>query len=106
HGSRHRARPLQGEPGDRRAGRHPAGRDSDREGPRADRVAGVSQNRGAEPEMPLNRSFLFAPGNVARRVEKALTLDADVAILDLEDSVAVSDKAATRKLVAEALARP
>jgi citrate lyase subunit beta / citryl-CoA lyase len=56
--------------------------------------------------MPLNRSFLFAPGNVARRVEKALTLDADAVILDLEDSVAVSDKAATRKLVAEALGRP
>ncbi|HYN13549.1 MAG TPA: CoA ester lyase [Burkholderiales bacterium] len=56
--------------------------------------------------MALNRSFLFAPGNVARRVDKALTLDADVVILDLEDSVATSDKAATRKPVAEALARP
>jgi citrate lyase subunit beta/citryl-CoA lyase len=56
--------------------------------------------------MPMNRSFLFAPGNVARRVEKALTLDTDVVILDLEDSVAVSDKPATRKLVAEALQRP
>jgi citrate lyase subunit beta/citryl-CoA lyase len=56
--------------------------------------------------MPLNRSYLFAPGNVARRVEKALTLDADVVILDLEDSVAPSDKPATRKLIAEALRRP
>ncbi len=56
--------------------------------------------------MTLNRSFLFAPGNVARRVEKALTLHADAVILDLEDSVAPSDKPATRKLVAEALARP
>ena len=56
--------------------------------------------------MPLNRSFLFAPGNVARRVEKAFTLDADVVIVDLEDSVAVSDKEATRKPAAEALARP
>jgi citrate lyase subunit beta / citryl-CoA lyase len=56
--------------------------------------------------MPLNRSFLFAPGNVARRVEKAFTLDADVVIVDLEDSVAVSEKEATRKPVAEALARP
>ncbi len=56
--------------------------------------------------MPMNRSFLFAPGNVARRVEKALTLEADAVIVDLEDSVAVSDKPATRKLVAEALARP
>jgi len=56
--------------------------------------------------MALNRSFLFAPGNVARRVEKALTLEADVVIVDLEDSVAVAEKAATRKAVAEALARP
>ena len=56
--------------------------------------------------MPLYRSLLFAPGNVPRRVEKALTLDADVVIVDLEDSVAVSDKEATRKPVAEALTRP
>lgn len=56
--------------------------------------------------MALNRSFLFAPGNVARRVEKALTLEADVVIVDLEDSVAASDKAATRKAVAQALKAP
>jgi citrate lyase subunit beta / citryl-CoA lyase len=56
--------------------------------------------------MPLNRSFLFTPGNVPRRVDKAFTLHADVVIVDLEDSVAVSDKEATRKPVAEALARP
>jgi citrate lyase subunit beta / citryl-CoA lyase len=56
--------------------------------------------------MPLYRSLLFAPGNVPRRVEKAFTLQADVVIVDLEDSVAVSDKEATRKPVAEALARP
>jgi citrate lyase subunit beta/citryl-CoA lyase len=54
----------------------------------------------------MNRSFLFAPGNVPRRVEKALTLSADAVILDLEDSVAPSDKPAARKSVAEALARP
>ena len=56
--------------------------------------------------MTLNRSFLFAPGNVARRVEKALTLEADAVIVDLEDSVALAEKAATRKSVAEALTRP
>ena len=56
--------------------------------------------------MPLNRSFLFAPGNVPRRVEKALSLEADVVILDLEDSVAPSDKPAARKAIAEALTRP
>lgn len=54
----------------------------------------------------MNRSFLFAPGNVARRVEKALTLDADAVVVDLEDSVAIAEKAATRKLVAAALERP
>ena len=56
--------------------------------------------------MSLNRSFLFAPGNVPRRVAKALTLAADAVIVDLEDSVANAEKAATRKAVAEALARP
>ena len=48
------------------------------------------------------RSLLFAPGNHARRVEKALTLDADVVILDLEDAVAVAEKAATREKVVAA----
>jgi citrate lyase subunit beta/citryl-CoA lyase len=52
------------------------------------------------------RSFLFTPANVARRVEKALTLTADAVILDLEDSVAPSDKAASRKRIVEALERP
>lgn len=56
--------------------------------------------------MPLFRSLLFAPGNHARRVEKALTLDADVVILDLEDAVAVSEKPSTRPLVVEALQKP
>lgn len=56
--------------------------------------------------MPLNRSFLFAPGNHAHRVEKALTLDADAVILDLEDSVPVAEKAAARRLVRESLTRP
>ena len=54
----------------------------------------------------MNRSFLFAPGNVPRRVEKALTLEVDAVILDLEDSVAPSDKPGARKSVAEALRRP
>jgi citrate lyase subunit beta / citryl-CoA lyase len=49
------------------------------------------------------RSFLFAPGNHTRRVEKALSLDADAVILDLEDAVAIAEKAATRNLVAAAL---
>jgi citrate lyase subunit beta / citryl-CoA lyase len=56
-------------------------------------------------DRPL-RSFLFAPGNHARRVEKALSLDADAVILDLEDAVANAEKAATRALVAASLERP
>jgi len=52
------------------------------------------------------RSLLFAPGNHARRVEKALTLPADGVILDLEDAVAISEKAATRPTVREAFGIP
>jgi citrate lyase subunit beta/citryl-CoA lyase len=51
--------------------------------------------------VPL-RSFLFAPGNHKRRVEKALTLDADAVILDLEDAVAIAEKPATRAAVVAA----
>jgi citrate lyase subunit beta/citryl-CoA lyase len=52
------------------------------------------------------RSLLFAPGNHARRVEKALGLPADGVILDLEDAVAVSEKVATRPVVAAAFGAP
>src|SRR4051794_28602812 len=57
------------------------------------------------PEKAL-RSFLFAPGNHARRVEKALSLDTDAVILDLEDAVAIAEKPAAREAVAAAFARP
>jgi citrate lyase subunit beta/citryl-CoA lyase len=53
--------------------------------------------------MELMRSLLFAPGNHARRVEKAFTLDADVVILDLEDAVALAQKVGTRDLIVTAL---
>jgi citrate lyase subunit beta/citryl-CoA lyase len=52
------------------------------------------------------RSLLFAPGNVTRRVEKALQLNADAVILDLEDAVPLSEKSSARELVAQALQRP
>lgn len=52
------------------------------------------------------RSFLFAPGNHARRVGKALSLDANAVILDLEDAVAIAEKSAAREAVAAALERP
>ena len=52
------------------------------------------------------RSFLFTPANVPRRVEKALGLEADAVILDLEDSVAPQDKAPSRARVVEAAGKP
>jgi citrate lyase subunit beta/citryl-CoA lyase len=52
------------------------------------------------------RSLLFAPGNHARRSEKALTLHADAVILDLEDACPVAEKIATRQLIATAMAKP
>ena len=52
------------------------------------------------------RTFLFAPGNHGRRVEKALTLGADAVILDLEDAVAIAEKVATRKTVVDVLSAP
>jgi len=54
--------------------------------------------------LPL-RSFLFAPGNHARRLANALSLNADAVILDLEDAVATAEKLAARGAVAAALSR-
>ena len=45
------------------------------------------------------RSFLFAPGNHPRKVEKVFSAGADVVILDLEDAVAVAEKESTRATV-------
>ena len=53
-----------------------------------------------------NRSYLFAPGNHERRVEKALGLGADVVILDLEDAVAISEKKSTGELINKTLEQP
>jgi len=51
------------------------------------------------------RTALFAPGNRPERVEKALQLNADAVIIDLEDAVPVAEKESTRSLVREALDR-
>ena len=56
--------------------------------------------------MAVYRTFLFAPGNHARRVEKAFTIGADAVILDLEDAVAISEKPSTRAIVSAALRQP
>ena len=49
------------------------------------------------------RSALYVPGANARALEKARGLDADVLLIDLEDSVAPDAKEAARDLVIEAL---
>ena len=46
------------------------------------------------------RSYLFVPGNKASWIEKSVTAGADALILDLEDSVPPSEKAAARGVVA------
>lgn len=56
--------------------------------------------------MDISRTFLFAPGNHARRVQKSFTLGADAVILDLEDAVAIAEKEGSRALVLEALGQP
>ena len=50
--------------------------------------------------------MLFAPANHARRAEKALVSTADVVVLDLEDSVPASEKAAARTAVGRILSNP
>ncbi|MEA2854982.1 MAG: citrate lyase subunit beta / citryl-CoA lyase [Rhodospirillaceae bacterium] len=56
--------------------------------------------------MPAYRTFLFVPGNHARKVMKVFGCGADNVILDLEDAVAKAEKVATRAPVVEALKRP
>ncbi len=56
--------------------------------------------------MQPNRTYLFAPGNHPRKVEKVFDAGADAVILDLEDAVAISEKPATRAVVVEALQKP
>ena len=49
------------------------------------------------------RSWLFAPGDSEKKMGKAIASDADIALLDLEDSVTPQNKAAARGMVAKAL---
>ena len=51
---------------------------------------------------PVWRSLMFVPVNVERYVSKAHTRGADAIQLDVEDSVAIADKPAARKLIQEA----
>ena len=55
--------------------------------------------------MDLKRSWMFVPGHRQRMIDKALGLDADVIMLDIEDGVAPGEKDTARRLIAEALGR-
>lgn len=46
------------------------------------------------------RSWLFAPGDSDRKMEKATAGSADIVLLDLEDAVATSEKPKARQMVA------
>ncbi|MFZ0931099.1 MAG: CoA ester lyase [Syntrophobacteraceae bacterium] len=49
------------------------------------------------------RSFLFVPATNLRKIEKAISSNADAVILDIEDAVAVSEKVKARALVVDVL---
>jgi citrate lyase subunit beta / citryl-CoA lyase len=49
------------------------------------------------------RSLLFVPGDSPKKLEKGLTSGADVLLIDLEDSVALSAKDEARRVTAEFL---
>jgi len=55
--------------------------------------------------MDLKRSWMFVPGHRQRMIDKALGLNADAIMLDIEDGVAPSEKDTARKLIGEALGR-
>jgi citrate lyase subunit beta/citryl-CoA lyase len=55
-------------------------------------------------EMINARSWLFAPGDSERKMEKAGASAADIVILDLEDAVAEAEKPKARAMVAAFLA--
>jgi citrate lyase subunit beta/citryl-CoA lyase len=51
-------------------------------------------------EMFSARSWLFAPGDSEKKMAKAAASNADIALIDLEDAVAVEEKANARALTA------
>jgi citrate lyase subunit beta/citryl-CoA lyase len=55
--------------------------------------------------MELKRSWMFVPGHRQKMIDKAMGLNADVIMLDIEDGVAPNEKDTARKLIAEALGR-
>jgi len=55
--------------------------------------------------MELKRSWMFVPGHRQKMIDKALAINADAIMLDIEDGVAPSEKDTARKLIGEALGR-
>jgi citrate lyase subunit beta / citryl-CoA lyase len=55
--------------------------------------------------MELIRSWMFVPGHRQKMIDKALGLNADAIMLDIEDGVAPNEKAAARENIAESLGR-
>jgi citrate lyase subunit beta/citryl-CoA lyase len=55
-------------------------------------------------EAGLMRSLLFVPGDSEKKLEKGFASEADIVIVDLEDSVALDKKAAARHIAAGFLA--
>ena len=55
--------------------------------------------------MELLRSWMFVPGHRQRMIDKALGLNADAIMLDIEDGVAPSEKDTARKNIGESLGR-
>lgn len=53
--------------------------------------------------MRTRRALLFMPGDSRRKIEKGAAMDVDSIIMDLEDAVALNNKAAARESVAAAL---
>src|SRR5215471_7124668 len=60
----------------------------------------MSTDRGTLPPI---RSWLYAPGNNAKLLERVFTAGADAVILDLEDAVPPGEKLRARSMVAEAV---
>ncbi|MBQ0798327.1 MAG: CoA ester lyase [Porticoccaceae bacterium] len=59
----------------------------------------------SKKKLPLWRSALFVPANVEKFVDKAHTRGADAIILDLEDSVVLSEKDTARAAIPSAAAK-
>lgn len=53
----------------------------------------------------MHRSFLFVPGDSERKIAKSWESGADALILDLEDSVAISNKDSARRMTADVLSQ-